>query len=174
MHVLLAALPLFLLSPIEVTPQALPAKGKQAAIIKIESPGMYRITAQSPEGTACSIVDHLRGPFRHSGISGKENCKMDLLLDAGVYKLRLRSPKNGRKTTKIEVKPFEELNRSSVRLAQGQHVSTDLNPGQQASYWIRVDKRRHVLLRVLGRTAGEVRLWRDGDWVAEIETRKEI
>jgi len=166
-----AVLPLVLLLASSVNPDTVPSKGKQAAIITIEKPGMYRITAESPEGTQCEIVDHLRGPFSWSGAVGKSNCKLDLLLDAGIYKLRMQSPKKGKGKVKIKARPFEEINEKPVRLDEGRWVEQSLNPGQQASYWVRVPKRQWTTLRVMGRTPGDVRLWRDGQWVEEIQAR---
>jgi hypothetical protein len=167
-----AVLPLVLLLTANVNPAAVPSQGKQASIITIEKPGMYRITAESPGGTRCEIVDHLRGPFSWSGAEGRSNCKLDLLLDAGVYKLRLRSPKKGKGQVKIQAKPFEEINQKPVRIEDGRSVEQSMRPGQQASYWIRVPKRRWTTLRVMGRTAGDVRLWRDGQWVEEIQANR--
>ncbi len=173
MQLIFFALPLFLAATPVVMPQNVPAKGRQEVMIRIAEPGMYRITARSPEGTACEMVDHLRGPFRSSGVSGKENCEMDVLLDSGAYKLRLRSPKHGKGTTTIEAKPFTELNAEPVRLENGRSQSLELQPGRQASYWIRIVERRYVVLRAIGRTAGAVRLWRDGEWVEEIEAHQQ-
>jgi len=173
MQLIFFALPLFLAATPAIMPQNVPARGKQEVIIHIAEPGMYRVTASSPEGTACEMVDHLRGPFRSSGVSGKENCEMDLLLDSGAYKLRLRSPKHGKGTTTIEAKPFAELNAEPVRLDDGRSQSLELHPGRQASYWIRIPERRYVLLRAIGRTAGAVHLWRDGEWVEELEVRRQ-
>jgi hypothetical protein len=133
---------------------------------------MYRITAESPEGTRCEIVDHLRGPFSWSGAMGKSNCKLDLLLDAGIYKLRMESPKKGKGKIKIQAKPFEEINKKPVRLEDGRWVEQTMHPGQQASYWIRVPRRQWTTLRVMGRTPGDVRLWRDGEWVEEIQANR--
>jgi len=164
-----AVLPLVLLLAANVNPDTVPSKGKQAAIITIETPGMYRITAESPEGTQCEIVDHLRGPFSWSGAAGKSNCKLDLLLDAGIYKLRMESPEKGKGKIKIQAKPFEEINEKPVRLEEGRWVEQTMHPGQQASYWIRVPNRQWTTLRVMGRTPGDVRLWRDGQWVEEIQ-----
>ena len=46
-----------------------------------------------------------------------------------------------------------------------------LHPGQQASYWIHLDKRQPVALLVAGRTAGEIALWRNGEWREEDSPR---
>jgi hypothetical protein len=167
-----AVLPLVLILAASANPDTVPSKGKQTSIITIEKPGMYRITAESPEGTRCEIVDHLRGPFSWSGAVGKSNCKLDLLLDAGIYKLRMESPKKGKGKIKIQAKPFEEINKKPVRLEDGRWVEQTMHPGQQASYWIRVPRRQWTTLRVMGRTPGDVRLWRDGEWVEEIQANR--
>jgi len=169
-----------------VAPATVPAHGKQEAIVSIDVAGMYHLSARSASGTACEIVDHLRGPFESSGVVGKSNCELDLLLDSGNYKLRMQSPAKGKGKVALEVKPFAELNPGGVRLDERQSAELILKPGQQASYWIHVDdpgktppggdpgksppggKPRYVSLLVVGRSAGLVQLWRNGQWVEEL------
>ncbi len=161
-----------LLGAASVQPAFVPATAKQKAFVRIERAGMYHISARSESGTACRLVDHQRGPFANAGRVGKTNCELDLLLDEGVYLLRLESPKKARGQVTLVVKQFAELFDKPLNLVRGRADHTTLAPGQQASWWVRVAERRHVALRVLGRTAGLVRLWRDGKWVEEIPAHK--
>lgn len=165
---LLCALP-----SVTVSPASVAARGKQEAIVTIGVAGMYHLSARSASGTACEIVDHLRGPFESSGVVGKRNCELDLLLDSGSYKLRLESPAKGKGKVALEVKPFAELNPGGVRLDERQSAELALKPGQQASYWIHLDQPRYVNLLVAGRSAGVAQLWRNGQWVEELPASRE-
>ncbi|MBN2359743.1 MAG: hypothetical protein JXR83_09840 [Deltaproteobacteria bacterium] len=174
MSLTVAALALLCAVPgLAVKPATVPARGQQEAILTIDAAGMYHLSARSDSGTACEIVDHLRGPFDSSGASGTSNCELDLLLDSGSYKLRLRSPVKGKGQVALAVAPFAELNPGGVRLDERQSAELRLAPGQQVSHWIHNDKPRRVDLIVAGRSAGLVRLWRNGQWVEEIEAASE-
>ncbi|MBN2498519.1 MAG: hypothetical protein JXR96_28265 [Deltaproteobacteria bacterium] len=155
-----------------VQPAAVPARGPQEAIVRIDEPGMYRLSARSDVGTACQVVDHFRGPFSASGRSGKTNCELDLLLDSGRYKMRLESPKDGKGQARIEVSRFTELHASPTLLPSGRSADAVLPAGSQASWWIRLEERQQVSLTVIGRTAGVVRLWRAGQWVTELASNQ--
>ena len=69
----LLTLPLLLLHAASVSPSAVPAKGAQEAILTLDHAGWYIVKAQSPAGTACEIVDHVRGPFEQSGTVGRSS-----------------------------------------------------------------------------------------------------
>ncbi len=163
-----ALLSVFLLATASVQPAQVPATGKQVATVRVEQAGMVHISARSPHGTACTLVDHQRGPFASSGRVGQDNCELDLLLDAGVYRLRLTSPDKGRGQVSLSAKPFADRFEEPLLLPTGREDHNRLPEGQQASWWVRIGQRRHVELTVIGRTAGMVRLWRDGRWVEDI------
>ena len=167
----LLTLPLLLLHAASVSPATVPARGAQESILTLDRAGRYIIKAQSPAGTACDIVDHVRGPFEHSGQVGKSSCELDLLLDAGTYKLRLSSKPKGKGNVAISVAPYTELNPSPVRLEPRREVKQSLKPRQQASYWLKIDQRQPVTLRIAGRHAGDVRLWRSGEWLDPLTAR---
>ncbi|MFL5344174.1 MAG: hypothetical protein ACJ8AT_05240, partial [Hyalangium sp.] len=167
----LLTLPLLLLHAASVSPATVPAKGAQEAILTLDRAGRYIVKAHSPAGTACEIVDHVRGPFEQSGRVGRSSCELDLLLDAGTYKLRLTSKSKGKGSVALSVTPYTELNPSPVRLEPRREVKQSLKPRQQASYWLKIDKRQAVTLRLAGRHAGDVRLWRSGEWLEPLTAR---
>jgi hypothetical protein len=168
MLVALASLHVLLLGVVSVSADSVPAHGRQEAIVTLDRAAMVRITANSPQGTACEIVDHLRGPFSSSGHAGKTNCDLELLLDAGRYKLRLDSPRTGKGKVSLHAVEFVEVNPNPVRLEPGRTAEGALRPHQQASFWIHLDKRRAVTLRVAGRSAGGVAIWRNGEWTEDV------
>ncbi|WP_375766865.1 hypothetical protein NR798_34990 [Archangium gephyra] len=165
---------LLLLNAVSLSPASVPAKGNQEALVTLDRAARVAITARTPSGTSCEIVDQVRGPFAQSGTAGSANCELDLLLDAGTYKLRLASLAKGKGTQgKVDLKAvaYTEDNAHPVRLLPEREVRQVLAPRHQASYWLSLDKRQPVTLRVSGRTAGDVRLWRNGAWLEPVEVR---
>ncbi len=171
MSLTLLSIPLLVLNAASVSPPTVPARGAQEAILMLDQAGRYIVKAESPAGTACDIVDHVRGPFSKSGIVGRSNCELDLLLDAGTYKLRLASKRKGSGKVTLSVTPYQELNATPLRLEPRRKVKQRLQPRQQASFWLQLDKRQPVTLRIAGRHAGDVRLWRAGEWLEPLSAR---
>jgi hypothetical protein len=158
---------LLLLHAVSLSPASVPAKGSQETIVTLDKASRVVITARTPSGTACELVDHVRGPFAQSGAAGRSNCELDQLLDAGTYKLRLTSRTKGKGTkgqVNLQAVPYTEDNAQPVLLEPGREVRQVLAPRHQASFWLKLDQRQPVTLRVSGRTAGDVRLWRNGAW----------
>jgi hypothetical protein len=159
--ILLAVLPAATIEPAQV-----PAQGGQAAMLTMERAGMVRLQAKGGDGTACVLVDQLRGPFASAGVVGKEDCALDQLLDVGRYKVRLESPARSKAKGPVDLtaRIFGEANPTPIGLLPGRPVEQPLPDGSQASFWFRVTERAPVTLRVAGRTAGAVHLWRAGTW----------
>ena len=122
-----------LLGAASIKPAQVPATHKQVADVRIEQAGMYHISARSDSGTACTLVDHQRGPFANSGTVAKKNCELDLLLDSGTYRLRLESAKEGSGTVQLSVKAFADRFERPLKLERGRSDNTQLPQGQQAS-----------------------------------------
>jgi hypothetical protein len=170
MHAALVGITLGLLPAATVEPAQVPAQGRQAALLTMDRAGMVRLQARGGDGTACTLVDQLRGPFAWSGAAGREDCSLDVLLDVGRYKLRLASPERAKAKGQVALtaRIFGELNPGPIGLSPGRPVERELPEGSQASYWFRVDRRGPVTVRVAGRTAGAVHLWRAGAWREEV------
>ncbi len=161
----LVAIPLLLVHAASLNPASVPATGKREALLSLDAPAAVHLSAKSASGTWCQLIDRVRGPFAQAGQVGTANCELDLLLDAGQYKIRLESPERGKGAVTLSAQPFVELNASPVRLVPGSGTTTTLRPGQQASFWLSVTSRHVPLIRVAGRHAGDVRLWRNGEWL---------
>src|SRR5687768_13917303 len=146
-------------------------KGNKDLVFRAQTHGMYRVRVISEAGTACSIADHLRGPFASDGKVGTESCDMDLLLEAGLYKARLTSPEKGKGKGRLEVTPFADAS-PGVRLDEGKTLTLNIKPREQVSTWMRIEKRQSVTLELAGRTIGKVALWRDGRWLEEVNLRR--
>ncbi|MFY0569794.1 hypothetical protein ACN28E_39025 [Archangium lansingense] len=66
---------------------------------------------------------------------------------------------------------YTEDNAQPVLLVPEREVRQVLAPRHQASFWLKIDKRQPVTLRVSGRTAGDVRLWRNGAWLEPVQVK---
>ncbi|PTL76044.1 hypothetical protein [Vitiosangium sp. GDMCC 1.1324] len=165
---------LLLLHAVSLSPASVPARGNQETLVTLDRASRVVISARTPAGTSCEIVDQVRGPFAQSGAAGRANCELDLLLDAGTYKLRLASTTKGKGTKgKVDLKAvaYTEDNAQLVLLEPGREVRQLLAPHHQASFWLKLDQRQPVTVRVSGRTAGDVRLWRNGSWLEPVEVK---
>ena len=162
---------------------AVDAVGEQQSILRVAQPGMIRLVVDSDVGTACTLVDHLRGPFAASGTMGGKSCALDVLLDAGLYKVRLKSPpeKTTRKGKRPAAKPIARLRASAFAdvdqpqlLPRGQTSIATLPSGSQLVRFVRLPARRELVVDVAGRTAGTVKLWRDGSFIEDVSVRSSV
>ena len=122
-----------LLSGLTLSTPTVPATGHATALVTLDKPAMVRLSAQSPSGTSCEVVDRVRGPFAQDGQAGRRNCKLDLLLDQGSYKLRLESSQRG-KGKPASRRSSSRVNPTPQRLVPGSLSQLTLKSGQQASY----------------------------------------
>ncbi|MBL9038061.1 MAG: hypothetical protein JNG84_06075 [Archangium sp.] len=153
-------------------PSSVPASGVQEAILTLDAPGMIHLSAKSGSGTACTVVDRVRGPFLSDGAVGKKSCDVDVLLDAGEYLVRVESPLKGKGSVALKATAYSEINSTPVKLVDGGAVEATLQLGQQATYGLVLPKRGVPMVRVAGRNAGDVRLWRNGAWLEPISLRR--
>ncbi|MEW5738595.1 MAG: hypothetical protein AB1938_06690 [Myxococcota bacterium] len=164
----LTALSLLVVHAASLSPSQVPATGPQEALLTLDAPAAIHLSARSGSGTRCEVIDRVRGPFASAGSAGSSNCELDLLLDAGQYKVRLDSSLRGKGQVALSATPFTELNATPVKLVPGSGVLTKLKAGQQASFWLSVKERHVPYLRISGRQAGDVRVWRNGEWLEPV------
>ena len=158
-----------ILAAAALTPLTVPATDRQDVLLTLDAPTALHFSSRSASGTSCELVDRVRGPFARAGTAGGANCELDLLLDAGEYKVRLESPRRGNGNVALAATPFTEINEKPLRLTNGVGFVTTLKPRQQASYWLKVEARdANRIIRIAGRHAGDVRLWRNGEWLEPI------
>ena len=148
------------------------AKEYNDCFIKIKKPGRYSIQVKSKQGTRIEIVDKMAGPFASDGSAGKRDGRLDLILDSGVYKIRIYSHKKGIGKVYIKIFPFKEKQQFSNivdlpfihNLELYQYRLKDL---EQRSFWIDIRKRQVLRLEILGRNIKDARLWKDGTWLQD-------
>lgn len=161
----LPALSFLVFNAATLSATSLPGAGRAETLLTLDTPTAIHFSAKSASGTSCEFIDRVRGPFARSGLVGGANCELDLLLDAGQYKVRVESPAKARGAVTLAATPFTEVNSGALRLDPGSAVNTRLKPGQQATYWLSMKEAGAPMVRISGRNAGEVVLWRNGEWV---------
>ena len=149
------------------------AHGLNETLLHISVPGRYSLQAQSDQGTKIEIVDRMAGPFAAAGSVGEQDGRLDLLLDEGTYKIRLRSHEEGVGTLKLAVHSFVEIGSSDklLPLDTYQIENSSLEDLQQQSFWLHLKRRRILRLEAIGRNLKDCRLWRDGVWLEDIKPR---
>ena len=151
-----------------VTPSTLPASGRQVATLQIPRFGRYAIQTESAQGTSLALIDRVAGELGHGGVAGKEDARLDLLLDRGEYRLIAESDPHGGGQVKLAVVPSVERNpEPAPRLLEEKLVADTLRDHEQRSYWLQIDARRPVFLEAAGRHLEDLRLWRDGRWLED-------
>jgi len=148
------------------------AKEYNDCFIKIKKPGRYSIQVQSKQGTRIEIIDRMAGPFASDGSVGLKDGRLDLLLDADIYKICIYSHKKGIGKVNIKAFPFQEVQQFPNivdlpfinNLELYQYRLKDL---EQRSFWINIRKRQVLRLEILGRNIKDARLWKDGTWLVD-------
>ena len=149
------------------------ARGMNETLLHVSVPGRYSLQTQSDQGTKIEIVDRMAGPFAAAGSAGEQDGRLDLLLDKGIYKIRLRSHEEGVGTLKMAVHPFVEIDSPDKLLSLDAYriESGSLEDLQQQSFWLHLKRRRILRLEAIGRNLKDCRLWRDGVWLEDIKPR---
>ena len=147
------------------------AHGMNETLLHIAAPGRYSLQVRSDQGTKIEIVDRMAGPFAAAGSAGENDGRLDLLLDKGTYKIRLRSHEEGVGTLTLAVHPFVEIGSSDKLLSPDayQIESGSLKDLQQQSFWLHLKNRQILRLEAIGRNLKDCRLWRDGIWLEDIQ-----
>jgi hypothetical protein len=145
-------------------------RGRTETIFEISSPGRFSVRAESSIGAALQIIDRMAGPSTIAGEIGKSDGRLDRLLDRGAYKAVLLTPPTSDAQATLHVEPFRELSGANPpRLVELKPLSTDLIDLTQRSWWLDVTSRRPVAIEAAGRYLADLRLWKDGNWLADAE-----
>ncbi|HYU33422.1 MAG TPA: hypothetical protein VEW48_14795 [Thermoanaerobaculia bacterium] len=155
--------------------QEVPAKGRQEAILTVDRFGRYSVRVESAQGTSIELIDRMAGSLGRSGEPGRENGRLDLILDRGTYKLVLESHEKGKGTAKVQAAAFHDRGTPGTALPrlpsvpENRLVQETLEDLEQLSYWLEVSERREVRAEAAGRHLSDLRLWRGGSWLEGAE-----
>jgi hypothetical protein len=148
----------------------LPTAGEHATLLRVTRAGRFAIKAESPTGTALQLVDMLTGPSELAGEAGTGDGRIDQLLDAGTYKLRLFGAPGAQGETRLSVVPFRDRGPpAEAPPATAEELTNDLGDLQQRSFRMIVGAPGRVRIEAAGRSLRDLRLWRDGTDLAPIE-----
>ena len=150
---------------VQLSVAEVPAAGRQEAILSVDRFGRYSVRAESAQGTSIELIDRMAGSLGRSGEPGRENGRLDLILDRGTYKLVLESHEKGKGTAKLRAAAFRDRLPDRPRLPETRVVAETLGDLEQLSYWLDVSGRREVRVEAAGRHLTDLRLWRDGSWL---------
>jgi uncharacterized protein len=139
-----------------------PTAGETDVLLHVTTPGRFAIRADSPTGTALQLVDMLTGPGDRAGWPGKQDGRIDALLDTGTYKLRAYGDPAATGNTALTLAAFTDA--GPAQLAPGyQPVATTLRDLQVQSFWLVVgDAGAPTRIEAAGRSLTALKLWRDG------------
>jgi len=152
----------------------LPADRDGFSILTIPAPGRYAISAHSASGVAIGLVDMISGPGETSGAAGQRDGRLDLLLDAGVYKLRVFGAKGAAGKARLAADAFQEQGAREA-LAGAKTFSAELGDLAQRSYSLEVGSSGRVAVEALGRGLRDLRLWKaSGELVDLVPARAAI
>jgi hypothetical protein len=148
----------------------LPTAGEHATLLRVTRAGRFAIKAESPTGTALQLVDMLTGPSELAGEAGAGDGRIDQLLDAGTYKVRLFGAPGAQGETHLSVVPFRDRGPPAAPPpATAEEVTADLGDLQQRSFRMIVGAPGRVRIEAAGRTLRDLRMWRDGTDLVPIE-----
>ncbi len=148
-----------------------PAGGRTDVMLEVKTPGRFAIRAESRTGVALQLVGQMSGPGEQEGEPGVKDGRVDELLDAGTYKLRVSGAPNAPGEAKLVVEPFRTRGEISAALAHGGATSTDLSDLGQRSWWFQVEKPGRVSVEAVGRSLADLRLWRNGRDLAALDPK---
>jgi hypothetical protein len=151
---------------ITLSRSVVPATGRQTADVTVTRFGRYALTTTSAQGTAAQLVDHMTGPGEIDGAPGGANGRVEAFLERGTYRLVALSDRAGSGDARLEAHPFVEKNGAAPPLLPEQsNVTTTLGDLEQRSWWVEVPDDGPFAIEIAGRSLGDVRLWREGQWL---------
>ncbi len=153
----------------ELETERLPAAGRASTLLNVAEAGRYAIRVRSAQGVSLQLVDRMAGPGPVAGTAGREDGRLDLLLDQGTYRLVTTGSDQAQGEVDLIVTPFVEQSSGPVRLAELVTITDTLTDFEQRSYWLELIQRETVVIRAAGRSLGDVRLWRNGQWLIDAE-----
>jgi len=148
-----------------------PSAGETDVLLHVTTPGRFAIRAESPTGTALQLVDMLSGPGDRSGWPGKQDGRIDGLLDTGTYKIRAFGDPAAAGDTALSVTPFAATGPEQIA-PRYQPVAMSLGDTRLQAFWLVVgDAAANLRVEAAGRSLAALKLWRDGrDLVDMTET----
>ena len=153
----------------------LPAAAEAGTKLHVTGAGRFAVALHSKTGAALQFVDMLTGPSDISGEAGAQDGRLDLLLDAGTYKLRAFSAPGATGEVGVSVGAFRDAAPPRALPPPGLLFSAELHDLEQRGFWLAVQPDAgatdaatgEIRIEAAGRSLADLRLWRNG---AELTT----
>ena len=153
---------------VAITPPEVRADAHASALVAIPAPGRYRLRVESRTGVALQMVDMIAGPGEKTGAAGVRDGRVDLLLDAGVYKARTFGAAGAGGMARLVAEPFQEI----LRVASlGAPAVGELRDLQTIAFEVEPRGDGPMVIEAIGRAVSDLRVWRDG---ALVDAQPEI
>lgn len=150
-----------------LTPETVPATGRQTAVLTVPRFGRYAIAAESAQGVGLQLVDRMEGPGSVFGSPGERDGRVDAFLDVGDVLVVSHAADKGQGTVTLRATRSAEMNQAALRLEPERLVETTLTDHAHRSWWIDLATDRIVAFEAAGRHLADLRLWRDGNWLVD-------
>ena len=162
------------LAQITIDQNEFPASGRHLTEIVVSQPQMYRIVAESQQGSRLELIDRMKGVIAEAGREGNNDGAIETILDMGTYRLAIYSVENGMGNVNIKVSNFKNQQIVSSfeefpQLQAHQIMTAELNSQQQYSVWINHTERKQINLEAMGRSLSTCLLWKNGWWLSEVK-----
>lgn len=157
-----------------VDPPTVPATGEQIVRLRVPTAGRYALQVKSPHGVALRLEDRLTGALGQAGTAGSVDGRLDVLLDAGEYRLRLFGPPKGAGDAAVTVLPFAPTGPTDEVLEDGALITGTLADRQSREAWIQVTEAGTLWVEVAGRALADVRVWKDGQWLVDTQPHCQV
>ena len=141
---------------------SLPAAGPGETLLRVRSAGRFALQARSATGAALQLVDMMSGPAPAVGEPGVHDGRTDVLLDVGVYKLRVLPAEHATGDVQLAVTPFRDAAPPAAAPAPGDLLTATLADTGQLAFWIAIGPDGRIEVDAAGRALADLRLWRGG------------
>ncbi len=148
-------------------------------LLHITQTGRYSLQVSSSQGTAIELIDRMAGVIAHGGSTGSRDGRIDIFLEKGEYKVRLRSHERSSEPIQLQVYAYQEAQPVSDPLDSPQLQELTLQQEslqdlQQRSYWIHLKDRQRLRIEALGRNLSDCRFWKDGEWLVDVSPEMDV
>lgn len=161
-------------APARFSIRDVPADGNSESLLTIPAAGRYAIRAKSASGARIELVDMIAGPLNAAGAAGLRDGRIDALLDAGAYKLRITGAKGASGKIALAAEPFIEAETTHPALAFGRIESAELTDMRQRSYRLDVATPAPLVLEAIGRALADVRIWQADGALVELPVERAV
>ena len=157
-----------------ISPNELPEDSGGSSLLTIGATGRYSIRSKSASGVQIQLVDMIAGPLEASGSPGLKDGRIDALLEAGVYKIRLHAVKGSKGKAVLSVEPFVEADVTRPKLTAGQLQKAELTDLQQRSYSIESGFDQPVIIEAAGRSLKDIRVWQSDGGLVDLKITRRV